>query len=190
MNTTAETLQLAIEFAVDSHRGQVRKGNKRPYILHPLSVMARLMHIKDSSINIYTLACAAVLHDVVEDCGVKLETIISMFGLKIALLVQELTSDKEMIQVLGKNTYLSMKMISMSSYALTIKLVDRLDNIEDMKDMDPEFRKKQILDTRHVLHELVTNRARITGTQRKLIADIYDAMQKYEPYMQNTKEVG
>ena len=57
------TLALAIQFASDRHAQQVDKGGK-PYILHPLRVMMRLRT------NDEELMAIAVLHDVVEDCGV------------------------------------------------------------------------------------------------------------------------
>ncbi|MEH6443526.1 MAG: GTP pyrophosphokinase [Oceanospirillaceae bacterium] len=58
-------LGLAIEIAVQAHKGQVDKGGY-PYILHPLHLMNQLMFDIE-------LAIIAVLHDVVEDsqCTLK-----------------------------------------------------------------------------------------------------------------------
>lgn len=58
------TLEHAITLAANAHAGQVDKAGA-PYILHPLRVMLRC------STNEQRIA--AVLHDVVEDCGVTLE---------------------------------------------------------------------------------------------------------------------
>src|ERR1700744_4219728 len=68
----AELFEDAIIYAVEKHRGQRRKGvdifgNRKPYILHPMSVMMRIFANKESK-NMYMLAIAALLHDVVEDC--------------------------------------------------------------------------------------------------------------------------
>ena len=52
------TIEDALELALRSHRGKTDKGGK-PYILHPLRVMAR--------VNGEVAMMAAVLHDVVED---------------------------------------------------------------------------------------------------------------------------
>jgi (p)ppGpp synthase/HD superfamily hydrolase len=52
-------LGLAIEIAVEAHKGQEDKGGL-PYILHPLHLMNQLMFDIE-------LAIIAVLHDVVED---------------------------------------------------------------------------------------------------------------------------
>lgn len=54
-------LEKAIALAVKSHVGQQDKGGN-PYILHPLSVMFRVSTEKEKIV--------AVLHDVVEDCGI------------------------------------------------------------------------------------------------------------------------
>lgn len=162
-------LQEAIEFAALKHRGQFRKGNGRPYILHPLSVLNRLYVIKPNSKNIYLLAIVAILHDLVEDCGVTLEEIARMFGYRVASLVEELTSDKDQIDLLGKQEYLLRKMNNMSSYGLIIKLIDRLDNVSDMEDLKPEDRNKTIQQTEYILNGLDR---KLTNTHKKLIKEI------------------
>lgn len=164
----ASTLQAAIEFATIAHRGQVRKGDGRPYIMHPLSVMTRLSTIKKST-NMYLLATAAVLHDTVEDCGVLIETIAEKFGYYVAGLVQELTLDKSKYETIGKTKYLQQEMVKMSSYALCIKLCDRLDNVEDMAKMDDVFKARYTKETSDILSHLVDNRTNLTSTHLKLI---------------------
>ena len=59
-----QTLERAIAIAATAHAGQVDKGGA-PYILHPLKVMLRM--------NTLEQRIVAVLHDVVEDCGVSLD---------------------------------------------------------------------------------------------------------------------
>lgn len=58
------TLERAIAIAAKAHEGQVDKAGA-PYILHPLRVMQCLVTVEGR--------IAAVLHDVVEDCGVPLD---------------------------------------------------------------------------------------------------------------------
>ncbi|WP_371875009.1 HD domain-containing protein [Duganella vulcania] len=57
-------LDRAIEIAVRAHAGQLDKAGQ-PYILHPLAVML--------SMSTEVERIVAVLHDVVEDCGVTLD---------------------------------------------------------------------------------------------------------------------
>jgi len=59
-----QTLERAIAIAATAHAGQVDKGGA-PYILHPLKVMLRMTTLEQRIV--------AVLHDVVEDCGVSLD---------------------------------------------------------------------------------------------------------------------
>lgn len=178
MNVTAETLERAIIFATEKHKGVKRKGNGRPYILHPLSVLHTLLAIKPNSTNAFLLAVVSLLHDTVEDCDVTLQEIAELFGYQVASLVQELTSDKDEIDRIGKTEYLKNKMLKMSSYALCIKLVDRLDNIKDMKSMTVAFRKKQIDSTTEILAALETGR-KITKTHRIIIKLIRKEMKRY-----------
>ena len=57
------TLEQAIAIAAKAHEGQVDKAGA-PYILHPLRVML--------SVSTDEERITALLHDVVEDCGVSL----------------------------------------------------------------------------------------------------------------------
>ncbi|GID08896.1 HD domain-containing protein [Pseudomonas sp. 008] len=60
----SQSLERAIAIAAAAHEGQVDKGGA-PYILHPLKVMLRVNTLEERIV--------AVLHDVVEDCGVNLD---------------------------------------------------------------------------------------------------------------------
>jgi len=60
------TLERAIVIAAKAHEGQVDKAGA-PYVLHPLRIMLRLSSADER--------ITAVLHDVVEDCGVSFETL-------------------------------------------------------------------------------------------------------------------
>lgn len=177
MKITQELFEKAVKFATEKHKGVVRKGDGRPYIMHPMSVMTTLLAIKKSN-NALLLAIVALLHDVVEDCDVTLEEIAKEFGWQVASLVGELTSDPAEIKRLGKTEYLKQKMSVMSSYALRIKLCDRLDNVKDMKSMNVSFQKKQIDATAEIIVALATRR-KLTKTHKAIIAMIWREMKKY-----------
>jgi len=151
------------------HQDQFRKGDGKPYILHPISVLLTLDRMKKSK-NKFLLATAAVLHDIVEDCDVGLSEIADKFGYQVASIVEELTSDKEKIEALGKKEYLLAKMLDMSSYALCIKLCDRLDNVLDLHSMSEDFKIRTIDETRFILTGLVNRK--LTGTHKKIIKSI------------------
>ena len=176
MKENSELLQLAIELATSKHKGQVRKNDGRPYILHPFSVLNLLYKYKRKSSNIFLLAIVIILHDAVEDTDLTLEEIAQLFGYKVASIVDELTSNKEEIERVGKTTYLSNKMNNMSTYGLLCKLLDRLDNISDLHGMSEDFITKTINDTKYIIDNL--NR-KLTKTHLKIIKDIYIIINKY-----------
>ncbi|MBM3947477.1 MAG: bifunctional (p)ppGpp synthetase/guanosine-3',5'-bis(diphosphate) 3'-pyrophosphohydrolase, partial [SAR202 cluster bacterium] len=76
----------AYEFARACHEGQKRLSGE-PYITHPLATTSVLA---DLSLDGATLA-AALLHDVIEDCGVPREELAAKFGEEIAALVDGVT---------------------------------------------------------------------------------------------------
>lgn len=80
----------AIQFAAHAHKGMYRKGNKQPYIFHPLEVLGLVSMMTDDD----EILCAAMLHDTVEDTGATLQDIRSEFGDRVANLVGYETEDK------------------------------------------------------------------------------------------------
>lgn len=80
----------AIAFANEKHAGQVRKGSRIPYILHPLEAGIIISQIVFDE----ELIAAAILHDLVEDAGVTLDTIAQAFSPRVAQLVASQTEDK------------------------------------------------------------------------------------------------
>ena len=83
-------LDEAIKFAIEAHKGQIRKLRKNPYILHPLEALA----IAGGLTTDEDVLCAVVLHDVVEDTDRTLDEIKEMFGERVASLVSYETENK------------------------------------------------------------------------------------------------
>jgi guanosine-3',5'-bis(diphosphate) 3'-pyrophosphohydrolase len=118
------------------------------------------------------------LHDTIEDTDTTHEDLERMFGGLVASLVQELTSDKEEVKKLGKAQYLSNKMAKMSSYALVIKLADRLDNVQDIKTAKSQkWRDRYRAETEQVLDYIEKNRA-LSRTHLKIINLIREKLQE------------
>jgi (p)ppGpp synthase/HD superfamily hydrolase len=76
-------------FAKGKHDGQTRKATAVPYIAHLLSVASLVLEAGGDE----DLAIAALLHDVVEDCGgaPMLEEVRRRFGERVAHVVQGCT---------------------------------------------------------------------------------------------------
>jgi (p)ppGpp synthase/HD superfamily hydrolase len=168
-------IEAALLFATRAHSGQPRKGNKLPYIVHPISVASYVRtytskYKYESKSSLDELMSAAYLHDVVEDCNVSYETLEMKFNKNIANLVKELTSDKAKLNQVGKTDYLKSKLLYMSDDALLIKLCDRLDNIIDSVNMDNSriYLASTLAITRHIL----SNRKNMSNMHTRILADI------------------
>ena len=74
----------AVIFAAQAHDGATRKGSGMPYIVHPMEVAAIAASLTDDE----ALIAAAVLHDVMEDCGVGYDALCAQFGPRVASLVE------------------------------------------------------------------------------------------------------
>jgi|TARA_B110000977_G_scaffold176023_1_gene231251 (p)ppGpp synthase/HD superfamily hydrolase len=171
--------QKAIRFAANAHRKQTRTSGDA-YITHPVEVAKIVKQFKKSH-NLEALISAAYLHDTVEDTDTELEDITKMFGGLVASMVKELTSDEQSKEFkASKADYLSAKMSSMSSWALVVKLADRIHNISDLntaktKKWASNYKKQ----TTQIMDELEKNRT-LTGTHKKMIKSIRMKLKEFE----------
>lgn len=72
-------LSEAIAFAAEAHKGQVRKGTKTPYIIHPMEAAAIAATMTDN----HSVIAAAILHDVLEDTDHTAKEIEEKFGTEV-----------------------------------------------------------------------------------------------------------
>ena len=85
---------LAFVFAAEKHAGQTRKASTIPYIAHLMGVASLVLEFGGDE----DMAIAALLHDVVEDCGgaPMLKEVRRKFGSRVAKIVDGCTdSDSE-----------------------------------------------------------------------------------------------
>ncbi len=155
----------AYTFAEKAHKGQTRRGTNEPYYFHPIAVSLMLLSFKRSH-RLTELVIAAVLHDVLEDTKVTFDMICKKFGPFVAGLVLELTNDEAEIARIGKKEYHKAKLTHMSSYALLIKLCDRLHNVSDK----PSEQMKK--DTTEIMSHLLAKRRNLTMAQLELVTEI------------------
>ncbi|MFV0446695.1 MAG: HD domain-containing protein [Planctomycetaceae bacterium] len=85
------SLERALRFAADRHRHQTRKGGDVPYITHPVQVAWILQRV---GFDDEPLLIAALLHDVLEDCGVTRGELDREFSPRIGELVGALSERK------------------------------------------------------------------------------------------------
>ena len=79
----------AFLFAAEKHKGQMRKASTIPYIAHLMGVASLVLEAGGDE----DLAIAALLHDVVEDCGgvPMLKEVRRRFGKRVAAIVDGCT---------------------------------------------------------------------------------------------------
>jgi (p)ppGpp synthase/HD superfamily hydrolase len=131
-------LHEAVRWATKLHRAQDRDGEfALPYITHPLDVVSLLRY--KGEVTDENMLAIAILHDVVEQCGVTVEEVSSRFGSVIGAGVNELTRrepspasiegmDADQIWQLRADLLLE-EIRGMSFVAKTVKLADRLSNL-------------------------------------------------------------
>ncbi|MFN3682492.1 MAG: HD domain-containing protein [Fimbriimonadaceae bacterium] len=139
MDESRGILHKALKWAEKLHRGQERDGpSPLPYATHPVDVACKLRYL--AGVEDATDLCAALLHDVVEECGVPPAKVAKRFGEEVGGLVRELTRTEptpdeasgltpEQLWELRSRMLLD-DIRRMSVRAQRIKLADRLSNLE------------------------------------------------------------
>ncbi|MCI5952448.1 MAG: HD domain-containing protein [Anaerostipes sp.] len=123
-------LERAVIFAANAHRGQRRKGTNLPYIVHPMEVAAIAAGITDD----IEVICAAMLHDVIEDCdGVTYTQLEQEFGSRVASLVAMESEDKSKTWQERKQHTIDFLTYEASREMKIIALSDKLANIRSLK---------------------------------------------------------
>lgn len=85
-----DIISKAMHFAVDAHKGERRKGDGEPLVLHAMETASVVATLTEDE----TVIAAAVLHDTVEDSNITLDTIRAEFGDRVAELVAAETENK------------------------------------------------------------------------------------------------
>ncbi len=164
--------ELALEYATKKHEGKVRKGNPpTPYIVHPIEVSKMISNYMKNDVDEEVYKVAALLHDTLEDSDATYEEEYNLFGKQVADIVLSVTSDKKKQKELGKDIYLSKKMVDMKEKDLILKLCDRLDNVSGLNITSEEFNEKYIRETTFIINYLLLNR-KLNETHLKIINDI------------------
>jgi len=130
-------VESAVAFATKAHEGAFRKGpGDVPYISHPLAVKAIL---ESAGIVSPVILAAAVLHDVMEDCGVPYDLLVSKFGKAVASVVAEVTDDPALDKN-AKKAAQEAKAPLMSYAAKLVKMADKTSNVSDLVNNPPGWK--------------------------------------------------
>src|ERR1041384_5569998 len=137
-----DMLRRAYFFSAREHKGQTRASGE-PYLVHPLEVANILADMRLDEVSVST----GLLHDVVEDTLVDLDTIRNYFGDEVTLLVDGLTKISQISNVSkerqqAENVRKMVLAMITDVRVVLIKLADRLHNMRTMQFLKPEKRAR------------------------------------------------
>lgn len=122
----------AIEFATKAHAGQLRKGTKRPYIVHPIEVG----DIVSTMTRDEEIISAAILHDTIEDCeGVTKEVLAEQFSERVAAIVAQESEDKSKNWVERKTATIK----HLGEAPIEVKMIGLADKLSNMRDINRDY---------------------------------------------------
>jgi GTP pyrophosphokinase len=157
----------AFRFADAAHLGQFRKSGE-PYITHPVAVAELLAEWKLDSAAIQ----AALMHDVLEDSGVRKQEMAERFGPVVAELVDGVSkldrlrfdsneeaqaeSFRKMLLAMGRDVRV-----------ILIKLADRLHNVRTLEAMAPDKQRRIARETLEI-YAPIAHRLGLNAIYREL----------------------
>lgn len=146
-----ERIEIAYQYAAEKHFG-VKRLTGEDYIEHPLQVANILTGINAD----YETICAALLHDILEDCDTPKSELEEKFGLTIANLVDGVTKiNKLNFDSTNKATIANHRKILVGLCedvrVIIIKLADRLHNLRTLWGHTEEKQKEKAKETLEIL---------------------------------------
>ena len=162
-----EQVRRAYKFADEAHLGVTRRSGE-PYITHPIAVAIQCTEWKLDS----QALMAALLHDVMEDCGVTKSDLLEKFGSTVAELVDGLTKlDKLSFETQEEGQFESFRKMLLAMArdvrVILVKLADRSHNMRTMEAM-PRHRWRAISSETLEIYAPIAHRLGLNQTYREL----------------------
>lgn len=160
-------IRAALQFATVAHINDRRKYTDEMYIAHPIAVTTLIGRVTADE-SVY---CAALLHDVVEDTLVEHDTILTLFGERVARLVKEVTNVAKKSDG-NRETRFKINLDHLKnacSDSQSIKLADIIDNIKSIALLNPSFAVTYIREKQQVVEVLGRGDAHLYDTVNILI---------------------
>ena len=131
-------LQKAFRYAAEKHAGQTRKQTAVPYLSHLMAVTSLVLEGGGDE----DIAIAALLHDVVEDCGgmPRLREVHKMFGTRVAKIVEGCTDsfvDPKLPWIVRKKEYLE----RLKHEDAETRLVSASDKLHNVRTVIADYRQ-------------------------------------------------
>ena len=175
----------ALQFARRLHAGQKRKGGD-PYIAHPLTMACHAVSI---GIDNDVIIAAILLHDVVEDCNVKVDEIPCSDEVRQAvyLLSFRKPANKDEVNTAKQMYY---NAIRENPYATIAKIFDRCHNVSTMGGVFSREKLREYIDeTRTFVVPLISHAKEMYPEYQSQLFDlkyhIYSLLYSIEGMMRN-----
>jgi guanosine-3',5'-bis(diphosphate) 3'-pyrophosphohydrolase len=145
MNNDIIQISRALDFAARKHVSQRRKGvAQEPYINHLAEVALLLAEATEGEDT--GLVVAGLLHDCIEDQGVRAEDLVELFGKDVASLVEEVTDDKSLPKAERKQLQVD-DTPHRSDRAKMLKMADKTANLRALavsppREWEPERKRE------------------------------------------------
>jgi GTP diphosphokinase / guanosine-3',5'-bis(diphosphate) 3'-diphosphatase len=165
-----DRIAAAFDFSSHAH-GEQRRRSGAPFVSHPVAVCMILLDLFEARLDT-SLACAALLHDVVEDTEVTIEEVEKRFGREIATLVDGVTrlsgvhfDSREAEQ--AENFRRMLLSMSRDLRVIFVKLADRLHNMRTIDSLDAARQRRIAIETRDI-YAALAHRLGMAGIKREL----------------------
>lgn len=148
-------VEKAYHFAKAAHQGQKRLSGE-PYFSHLTETAKNIIELGGDAVSV----AAGLLHDVLEDTGVNVETLEKEFGREVAFIVEGV-SKLGTLKYRGAdrhNESLRKLLLATSKdlRVLIVKLCDRLHNIKTLTFVPPEKQKRIAMETMEIYAPIAT----------------------------------
>ncbi len=167
------SIKSAADHASRAHKGQCRKDQRTPYIVHPARVAGYVSMFGGSHVAIIS----AWLHDVYEDCTPEWISLTDSFIAALPLPEDEQQDIATIVDALTKKNTIPLKSARLSDSitrildappeATLVKICDRIDNFLDTACRDGQVRKRYLVSTDEIIDRLSV-RADFSGYEKAM----------------------
>ncbi|MBV8538030.1 MAG: HD domain-containing protein [Alphaproteobacteria bacterium] len=163
----------AAQFAADRHKAQRRRGAARePYVNHLLEVAALLAAATDGRDP--ELVIAGLLHDLIEDQGAGADDITRQFGIGVAALVLEVTTDKSLSEDERSRAHI-LHAAHKSPRARMLRIADLTSNLRALRQSPPgDWSIERQRDYFRWAHEVVARSRGLSASLDAAFDEAYD----------------
>ena len=143
-------IRKGFDIAMEAHKG-VRRKSGEPYIFHPIAV-AQIV-AEEIGLGTTSIVCA-LLHDVVEDTHLTIDDMDSLFGPKVATIIDGLTKIEEVFDqsasLQAENFRKIILTLADDVRVILIKIADRLHNMRTLESMRKDKQLKIASETLYI----------------------------------------